>query len=51
MEYKNLALFERVRLGGFEGVQMEKDNKDTGTYNGQWKHDKRHGQGTMTWSD
>lgn len=34
MEYKNLPMFERVRLGSLEGIQVEKDVKDHGTYNG-----------------
>ena len=51
MEYKNLPCFERVRLGGLEGIQIEKDAKDHATYSGMWSHDKRHGQGTMTWAD
>jgi len=43
MEYKSLPVFERIRLGSLEGVQIEKDGRDHGTYNGNWKHDKWHG--------
>lgn len=34
MEYKNLPLYERVRHGGHDDIQLERDIKDHGTYNG-----------------